>query len=188
MKASLAHHTHATRRFRPGVNNSIASAVIDLNGTTELDKVAWDGAAVYHHIDFEPEAIDLPAAACKGCGPGPAPERAPRFAYALSSDGSSLSPGTLQLRSIELTQFADRLDSEYAVSSSFLIFHVVGQNLSSTELDAISRALTRPRNRIRGCTPQHPDVTEIGQHDSTAQPGWNQIRVPSGTGRLPRAE
>jgi hypothetical protein len=50
------------------------------------------------------------------------------------------------------------------VSSSFLIFHVVGQNLSSTELDAISRALTRPRNRIRGCTPQHPDVTEIGQH------------------------
>lgn len=159
--ASYAHHTHATRRFRPSVNASIASSLIDLDETATLDDDAWTGPAMYHHVDFEPEFGSGSRDECATCSPGPVPGRAPLFEYALSPDGISLSPGTLQLRAVELAQFADRLDATHTVSSAFLILHLVGQNLSSAELEAISRALSRPRNMIRGRAPRTPNDDSI---------------------------
>ena len=157
--ASYAHHAHAKRRFRNGVNTSIASSVIDLNGTTDMDASAWDGRAVYHRVDFEPVQDFELADKCRECKRTDAPERAPRFEYTLPPDSARWSAGSVQLRCIELAQFNDRLNPERPVASSFLILHLVGQNLSSQELESISRALTRPRNKVLASGP-HPS------HDS----------------------
>lgn len=152
--ASYAHHAHATRRFRNGVNTSIASSVIDLDGTTDLNASAWEGTSVYHRVDFPPVSDDKSADECRECARKEMPQRAPRFEYALSPDGTRWSAGSVQLRCIELAQFSDRLDPERPVASSFLILHLVGQNLSSQELETISRALARPRNKVLASDPQ----------------------------------
>src|SRR5699024_5242517 len=78
-------------------------------------------------------------------------------------DSARWSAGSVQLRCIELAQFNDRLNPERPVASSFLILHLVGQNLSSQELESISRALTRRRNKVLTSgqhPPQHSAIDE----------------------------